>query len=225
MSETPTRKELLVHAARCFRNARLDRDACRCLEAAARFGESALIHRQMSRWAEAARCFEEAENWRAAARCHLEDGQPAEAARCLISAGDPLEAGWILAHLAHRYDQARAVLARFSPDEPADGLARDLALGRCDTPRKPAAAGRAVRAVVRRLGDIDPGPGRDRVLEWALVLAVDVLDRPDLALALFTAAAAAGASDIHGRWEAWAEDRLGTLEGVITEPEEEEETL
>ena len=220
MSEKPTREELLVHAARCFRNARLDRDACRCLEAAARYNESALIHRQMSRWAEAARCFEGANNWGAASRCHLEDGRPAEAARCLLSAGDPLEAAWVLAHLAHRYDQARAALARFNPEDQVPGQSV-----RCDGPRKPAAAGRAVREVVGRLGEIDPGPGRDRVLEWALALAVDVLDRPDLASALFTAAGAAGVPDIHGRWETWAEDRLGTLEGVITEPEEEEETL
>jgi len=220
MSQSDRRKELLGHAARCFRNAGMDQDACRCLKAADRFSESALIYQNMSQWGFAAQCFELANNWQSAAYCYLKNHQPAEAARCLIAANVPLEAGWIMAHLVKNNKKAREILIPLKPEGLEDRLCRDLALGRCMSNRKTSDAGRAIRNVIHQLHNLSPGPGRDRVMEWSFILAMDVLDRPDLISSLFTAAVAAQIPDIFQKWDAWAETRLQYCEGII--PKEED---
>ncbi len=219
----PTRLELLSHAARCYRNARLEGDACRCLENAGKHGEAALLHQAAKRWRQAAGCYERAENWSNAARCHLEDRSPLEAARCLLEAGDPLEAGWVLAHLAHNYERARAMLANLQLESTELQLALTLARGRCALPRKSADAGRAVREVIRRVDQTTPGADRERVLKWAFTLAHDVMDRPDLTAALFAAVSEADIPDAEKHWERWAERRLGSAEGIFTAEEEARE--
>ncbi len=219
-SVQPTRQELLAHAARCYRNARLTLDACRCLEGAAEYGSAALIYQGIKNWAEAARCFEQDENWRAAARCHMENRRPGRAARCLIAGGEPLEAGWILAHHAHHYEHARAVLVDLQFDSPERSLALALARGRCDAPKNPVTAGRAVREVINRLNETAPGPDRDRMLDWAFTLTNQVMDRPDLAGALYAAAVEAGVPEAQQSWERWAGERLGSLEGIVAAEEE-----
>lgn len=214
------REELLAHAARCYRQGGLKFDACRCLERLDRYGEAAFLHEAGKRWDDAARCFEQAKNWRGAARCHLENNQPRQAARCLQSARDPLEAALVLAHLARDFQQARAILADLSFDSPEQQLTLDLVRGRCDLHRNPAAAGRAVCQVIERLHETVPGPPRERVLNWAFILAHEVLNRPDLTSALFAAMAAAGIPDARQRWEHWAEARLESVEGIFAAEEE-----
>ncbi|ETR67026.1 MAG: hypothetical protein OMM_05360 [Candidatus Magnetoglobus multicellularis str. Araruama] len=220
MSQSNRRKELLGHAARCFRNAGMDQDACRCLKAAHRFSESALIYQNMNQWLFAAQCFEQVNKWESAAYCYLNNHQPMDAARCLIAANESLEAGWIMAHLVKNYKKAREILIPLKPDHLEDRLCRDLALGRCMSDRKKTDAGRSIRNVILHLNDLSPGPGRHRVMKWSFILAMDVLDRPDLISALFNAAKAANIPDIQQKWDTWTETRLKYIKGII--PKEED---
>ena len=215
MSQSNRRKELLGHAARCFRNAGMDQDACRCLKAAERFSESALIYQHMNQWLFAAQCFEQAKNWQSAAHCYLQNHQPVDAARCFIAANMPLEAGWIMAHHVKNHKKARKILNPLKLKGLEDQLSRDLALGRSWADGKKSEAGRAIRNVIHHLNDLTPGPGRDRVMKWSFILAIDVLDRPDLVSALFNAAMSAQIPDIQQKWETWAETRLKHFEGII----------
>ncbi len=210
----PTEREaLFAKAADCYRRAGYYDGACRCLELFGDFAAAGSLHEQARRWTEGARCYEEAGHWDAAARCHLADGEPVDGARCLVAAGRHLEAGWILAHEAHRFDRARATLARVKPETPEETLARDLAVARCEARKERNDAGRAVVRAAAELAALGPGPGRDRIVDWALTIA-DVLDRPDLAAQLQAAAVEAGLPESVKRWETWALARLGSAEGI-----------
>ncbi len=219
--ESLSREELLAHAARCYRSASLDQDACRCYESALMHGQAAILHRTACRWHAAARCFEADKQWESAARCHLENNNPEEAARCFLVADDPLEAAWTLAHHARNYDGARIILADLSFESTERQLALGLARGRCAAPRNAAEAGRAVRRAIQGFPETIPGRDRNRVIAWAMTLAHDVLDRPDLVSALFSAMAEVGVEDARTHWERWAQARLGSAEGIFTAEEEQ----
>lgn len=186
------REQLLAQAARCYRDAGCLADACRCFAARRDFATAARLYEELHDWLAAARCYEQATQWDAAARCHL-------------AAGNPLAAGWLL---AHRYTQARSVLARVRGETVDEELALLLARARCVAPKQPAAAGRALRALLPRLAELPAGRGGDQVMNWAFALASEVLDRPDLTLELLTAAWDAGI-DSRTRGEQWARQRLG----------------
>ena len=202
------REQLLAQAARCYRDAGCLADACRCFAARRDFATAARLYEELHDWLAAARCYEQATQWDAAARCHLAAGWPLAAVRCHLAAGNPLAAGWLLAHRAHRYAQARSVLARVRGETVEEELALLLARARCIAPKQPAAAGRALRALLPRLAELPAGRGCDQVMNWAFVLASEVLDRPDLTLELLTAAWDAGI-DSRTRGEQWARQRLG----------------
>ncbi len=214
------REVLLAKAAHCYRAAGYQDGACRCLEACGDYAAAGSLHEQAQRWTDAARCYERSGHWDAAARCHLANGEPVDTARCLATAGRHLEAGWVFAHEARRFDRARATLARVSPRTPEETLARDLVLARCEAGKEHNDAGYAVVRAAAELGSLGPGPGRDQVVEWALVVT-DVLDRPDLAAQLQAAAVEAGLPESVKRWETWALDRLGSAEGIPVQEREE----
>ncbi len=205
------RKRLLARAARCYRRAGQENDACRCLERAGDFAAAAHIHEHAGRWMQAGQCFEYARLWPLAARCFLNAELPLDAARCQQEADNFLEAAWILAHHARRYSRSRAVLKDFKPEGAGQELAFLLVRARCATARKNGGAGAVVRRVLPRLSELVPGPDRDRVMNWSFILTHAVLDRPDLTNELFAAAWHAGI-DVRKRWEGWAEQRLGSSE-------------
>lgn len=217
-----TRQQLLARAARCYRNAGQEQDACRCLESAGDYSAAGLMHEQAARWSEAATCFEQAGQWPLAARCFLAAEQPQEAARCYLAADNPLEAAWVLAHHAHRFDAARAALANFKPQEPEQVLAHMLAMARCAVPAKNGEAGRLLRQVYLRLNELREGAGRNRIMNWAFALADEAMDRPDLVMELMATAWNADI-DTRNQWESWAKRRLGSTE-VITLLEQANET-
>lgn len=215
--QTPTaREELLRRAVLCYRRAGADDDACRCLQQLGDFAAAALLHEQAKRWLLAARCFEGAAQWRSAARCYLVAHEPESAACCLIAAEDYLEAGWLLAHEAQRVDRARAVLARVQPQGDEETLALALAVARCHSVRQPGAGGSVLRRVVTALPQLAAGPGRERVVRWALAQA-EVLRRPDLAAQLHAAMLEAGLPQAVEHWETWAQQRLGSAQGIPVE--------
>jgi hypothetical protein len=230
--DTPTRAQLYAGAAACYGRAGLPAPAVRCLEQAGDWSGAALMHRHARAWGRAADCHERAGQWSAAAECHLNADQPSAAARCMDSAGDPLGAAWVLAHLAHSPAQARALLDRPAP-KPADGTpaadpaAADLVLARTLAERDPQEAARILRHVSAGLAEAapaEPGPGRERLLDWAHTLAGEVLLRPDLTAELHAAAHRAGLPESLRRWEAWAHAELGDSGGV-PEGGTESETL
>lgn len=153
------REALLRRAVLCYRQAGANDDACRCLEQLGDWSAAAFLHEQARRWLQAARCFEGAAQWPSAARCYQAAHEPEPAARCLIAAGDYLEAGWLLAQEAHRFDRARAVLARVQPHSPADELALALALARCSNRQQRGDAGAVLRQAAAALPRLTAGPG------------------------------------------------------------------
>lgn len=212
----PDRAALLNKAASCYWQAGCNDDACRCLEKLGDFHGAAPLHERAGRWDRAAWCFEQAGHWSAAARCYRQVGEPLEAARCLVNAGELLEAGWVLAHEAHRPDRARAVLAQVNPQTAEERLALALAKARCTAAGERQATGHAVRRVADGLAQTAPGPGQERVIDWALALA-EVLDRPDLTAQIYAAAIETAVPQAAERWEQWALKRLGNASGIGAE--------
>lgn len=210
-ADRDSRAQLLARAARCYRSAGQELDACRCLVQAGDFSAAGFIHEQAKRWGEAADCFEHARQWPLAARCFLAAGLPLDAARNHLTAGNPLEAAWVLAHHAHQFERARAALAGFTAQGAEQEIALLLALARCAAPRKGAEAGRLLRQTCARLGELNEN--HNRVMTWAYALSHEVLDRPDLTMELMTAAWNAGI-DTRDRWERWAKQRLGSADGI-----------
>ncbi len=211
------RQVLLTKAVQCYRAAGHDVDACRCLERLGDYRGAAFLHENARRFSQAAVLYERAELWAAAARCYLQMHAPAQAARCLTEAGDYLEAGWLLAHEAHHFERAQALLTRVEPQSLQDELALALARARCTVVNRRNEAGAIVRRVSTELAQLPPGPGRDRIVRWALEL-IEVLNRPDLATQLYAAAVAAGLPQALEQWETWAQRRLGTAVGLPAQP-------
>jgi hypothetical protein len=212
----PDRAALLNKAVSCYWQANCNDDACRCLEKLGDFGGAAPLHERAGRWDRAAWCFEQAGHWPAAARCYRQANEPLEAVRCLINASELLEAGWLLAHEAHRGDHARAILAQVNPQTTEEQLALALAKARCMVGSERHAAGNVVRRVADGLAQTAPGPGRERVMQWALTLA-EVLDRPDLTAQLHATAVDTAIPQAAERWEQWALERLGNASGIDIE--------
>jgi hypothetical protein len=204
--------EVLARAVRCYRDAGLDEDACRCLERLEDFPAAAAIHERLGHTLEAAGCFERAGDLPAAARCYQAGGADEDALRCLDAAGRPVDAAWVAAHRLRRPDRALAMLARAAPLGPDDALAADLVRGRCGGARSGEAAA-AVHRVLTWLPGQPAGPQRDRLVAWALTLA-RLIDRPDLSAGLFAALVAAGQPGAAERWEDWARRRLGSVDGI-----------
>ncbi|VFN02285.1 MAG: hypothetical protein BECKG1743D_GA0114223_105604 [Candidatus Kentron sp. G] len=154
----PGRKQLLARAAHCYRGAGLMDDACRCLERADSYHAAATLHEEAGRWEPAAHCFERIGQWPQAARCYLRAGLPTDSARCHLAGNNPLTGAWILAHHAHRFDCARAALAHVTPEGPWQELALLLAEARCELPRRPRQAERALGRLFVRLRELGPEP-------------------------------------------------------------------
>ncbi len=237
--------DLLARAASCYARAGWNHEACRCYEQTGHHAEAARLYESMELWPAAANAYVLAGAWSSAARCYLRAGDPASAAENLLKADEHLEAGWVLAERLHRFRRARAVVepikttqthfsapAQYHPLHPMEGTydrssyevadpsaaaARDLVLARCDAgdgQSKPAA--KRLRQVIQGFGELDPGPGRQRVEEWAAAVATS-LGRPDLVSRLYAAANGAEIPGAAERWEAWAVERLGDATGVPME--------
>lgn len=206
--------ELLARAASCYVRAGWTHEAIRCFERMGRHAEAARLYEQLELWPEAARAYVVAGAWSHAARCFLRAGDPASAAEYLLRAGDDLEAGWILAHRLHRFRRARAVVEPAAAQHPSTEAARELVLARCEAGNgEPRPAARRVRKVIAQLGDLGPGPGRQRAEEWAAAVA-DSLGRPDLVARLYAEADRVEMPGAVERWEAWATGALGDASGI-----------
>lgn len=203
--------ELLGRAARLYRTAGCDDDACRCLERSGDFAAAAALHRQLGRFAAAAACFERAGQPLQAAPAHAAAGNPADAARCYREAGQALEAAWVIAHHLGQPARALATLLEAPPDAagPAEtrDLRRALVRARCLAATQPDQAARTLRQVAAAFAATATGaqPG---LFAWALAVA-ETLDRPDLAARLFAALPAEAPG-----WADWARRRLGTADGI-----------
>nr|VFK60933.1 MAG: hypothetical protein BECKTUN1418D_GA0071000_11395 [Candidatus Kentron sp. TUN] len=164
MTETGTAelgsKQLLSRAAHCYREAGLDDDACRCLEGADNYYAAATLHEQAERWESAARCFEKTEQWPRAARCYFLARRPMDSARCHLADDNPLTAAWILAHHAHRFEHARAILTEFTPAGYWQELTLMLAEARCTLPQQPVRAECALHRLFIRLRELGTQPGK-----------------------------------------------------------------
>ena len=212
-----TRSELLRRAAHCYLVARWDDDACRCLEDAADHAAAARLHEQARRWGPAARHYALAQDWPGAARCHLKLGRPEEAAEALVRAGDSLRAAWVLAEHAGHYTRALATLVGVAAERPADRLAHDLVVVRCEAGRgEPASAAHRLAGAVEGLRSLGHGFDRERVEEWAFAVG-RVLRRFDLIALIHAAAVTARVPGAPRRWEEWATATLGDATGVPRE--------
>lgn len=208
MSE-PTALELLGRATRLYREAKLDGDACRCLERAGDFAAAGWLHRDGHRFAEAAACFERGGQWLPAAQAHETARTFDDAARCYQAAGQPLTAAWLLAHHLGRPERALALVAALPVDDPSTELGRALVRARCRAATRPRDAAREIRRVVTALatGTLSAS-AQGGVIARALALA-ETINRPDLSAALFAVHPGA-VSD----WAVWASERLGSADGV-----------
>jgi len=212
-----TQTELLSRAAHCYLGAGLIEEACRCFDRLGDYGRVARLYEQQAQWSQAADYYERARAWSEAARCHQQHRQPLEAARCLLQADDKLHAAWVLADLAHRHTRARILVEDHAGQALADRLRRSLVLGRCEAGGGAAAAAALrLREVALAFGQLEPGPGRQQVLEWSLLLAKR-LRRPDLTATLYAAAVSAAMPGAERDWEAWALAELGDAAGVPQE--------
>ncbi len=207
-------QELLACAASCYARAGWNHEACRCYEQTEQHAEAARLYESMELWPAAANAYVLAGAWSSAARCYLRAGDPASAAEYLLKAGELLDAGWVFAERLHRFRRARSVVDPVATEHASDEAARDLVLARCDAgSRQPARAAKRLRQVIDNFGELAPGPGRQRVEEWAAAVAAS-LGRPDLASRLYAAANAAEVPGAIERWEAWALETLGDATGI-----------
>lgn len=208
------RVELLRRAANCYLGAELLDAACHCFEQLGDAARAARLHERQQRWEAAARHYELAQAWTDAARCYQQAGLPLAAANCLIQAGDSLAAAWLLADQGQRGTRARTLAQAAPVPTLARQLAQTLVLARCDLAAgQTEAAATRLQAVVNHLRELVPGPERERVENWAFVLA-DGMRRPDLAASLHAAAVLAGVPGAERRWECWALATLGDATGI-----------
>lgn len=217
-------RELLESAVRCYLRAGEEDAACRVLGLLEAWGDAAGLHERAGRVAEAAALYERARRPLDAARCHRAARRFDEEARCLIAGEDLLGAAWVLAHDLRRFEEARAVIARFdehvaaetTPKEgtaaeppvrrlPGSPLERSWVLARCDLGQ--GRRGAATRTVVEQAPQLAATFWGSRAVAWALALC-DLLRRPDLTAILF--AGSAGADDrIEAEWDEWTHRVLG----------------
>ncbi len=206
--------ELMLRAAACYARAGWAPEACRCYERSGHHAEAARLYQARGLWAPAAGAYALASAWRDAARCYLQAGEPGPAAECLLKAGETLEAAWILAEDLHRFQRARVLVRDLETDSATAAATRELVLARCEAGLKEAEAGaRRLRRVIGHLGELDPGPGRERS-ELRAVAVARGLRRPDLQAQVHAAAENAGIHGAAERWEAWAVATLGDASGV-----------
>jgi hypothetical protein len=207
------RTELLHRAANCYLCADRVDDACRCFEQLGDDARAARLHERQGRWLQAARGYERAGIWTDAARCYEHCQLPGEAAECSLKAGDRLQAAWLLAQQAGRWQRARWLVQELTPVAPAEMLALELVLARCEVAGgHPQAAATRLRQVIRRLGELS-GLDRQRVESWAFAVA-ECLHRPDLTASLHAVAVTAGTPGAERRWESWALATLGDATGI-----------
>jgi hypothetical protein len=207
------RAELLRRAANCYLGSDRVDDACRCFEQLGDDARAARLHERRGRWLSAARGYERAGIWTDAARCYERGQLPSAAAECLLKAGDRLQAAWLLAQQAGRWQRAHWLVQEMTSAAPAETLARELVLARCEAAGgHPRAAATRLRQVLSRLGELS-GPDRQRLETWAFAVA-ECLHRPDLTASLHAAAVTAGTPGAERRWESWALATLGDATGI-----------
>jgi hypothetical protein len=208
---SPAAATLLNRAARLYRDAGLDDDACRCLERSGDFAAAGLIHRHAGRFAEAAFCFERAGQTLQAARAHESAGSFADAARCYEATECHLEAAWLLAHRLGSPARALAMVAHLPESDRDTALAVALVRARCRAATRPREAAAELRRVIVGLASDRAQAFRYHLtFSWALAVA-DSLNRPDLTASLY-----AIHPDGTAAWAGWARSRLGTADGVPT---------
>lgn len=213
------REKLLHKASQCYLNAGLTDDACRCFEALKDYGQVARLHEQQERWEDAAVAYSQVQDWLDAARCYQRCEQPIEAAQCYLNGGNRFQAAWVFAEQAHYFNRAQSIIQQIATQSLTDTLVRDIILARCEAGNGDTKnAGKYIHNVIHHFGDLEPGPGRQRIEEWALVVAQH-LGRPDLSASLYAAAYNAGVPGAEERWEAWAIKTLGDATGVPLQAE------
>jgi hypothetical protein len=198
-------RDLLHHAATCYRRAGHLDDAARCFRGARLYREAAAVWESL--------------------------GALAEAATDLAAAGRPEHAAWLVAHRLGDPTRARELLAHPPPaPSPAGGvgedqeaaaaasrvrtLLRDLTLARCEVadtggnePVPPSVIA-VLDAVMDELDQPDRG-GLDHDLEDRAVELAETIQRPDLAALVFAAALRGARPGVAQRWDAWSQRTFG----------------
>ena len=198
-------RDLLHHAATCYRRAGHLDDAARCYRDAAMHREAAAVWQSL--------------------------GALAEAAADLADAGRPEQAAWLLVHHLAAADQARALVATPptppTPDTPSGparepahepaaarraDLLRRLVLAHCDVTDADGTASPSALAILDAVMDELPQPAPTAldhdIEDWAVALA-ETIHRPDLVALLFAAAVRGGWHGAAQRWNAWSLQHLG----------------
>jgi hypothetical protein len=207
-----SRDDLLRLAAESYTLAKLQSDACRLYESLGEHRLSAQLYEQMERWSEAAEAYRLVPDWHRAADCFLKCKRYEDAVDALVKQGDAIHAAWICAHHLQRFASAAQLLQDASQSVYYEFEA-EAVQARCEVSRNRGAAARRLLGIVQWLAKSDeqnPRPAvysAERAIEWS-VLVARALERPDLVLGIYAAAANAGSPTAADKCEVWAKDAL-----------------
>lgn len=211
-----TVETLLESAARCYRLARLDQDACRVFLRLSEFDQAARLYAGLGQWLLAADCFARAGQWEQAADAYEQGGNQVAAAEAWLRAGKRIRAAWLFVAEAGQPHRARALLEDHRFRDPGRILGTAVVLACCDAhTHDPGGAGRHLRRVLVRFDTLGFGDAT-----WIVPRACTVAEqigRIDLVVLFLAAAWRAGHPGAADRWRDEVARLLGDTAGVPDE--------